>query len=244
MKNFCGPEKLRAKIARATQQPHDRYLFAHALDGVMDHLLPIKLSPNNIFCYNLFVDGFRCEKILRAQYPDSIIVEQDTLPTEVDAYDAIIDFMSLHYESDVASRLQLYHRALKKNGFFQAVVIGGEGLVAMEQLTQRAEVMLGEEPAPRFFPRHQVSDILQSLHQAKFTGIVADTDMMTITYQTIDKLLADMRAMALTNSLETLPSHFQAPKKLQAIMTSWLQQHPLPLALELELLYHHAIKLS
>ena len=242
MKNFCDPQKLAAKIDRAKNIKSDRFLFDLAQDGVIDHLLPIKQPLQNIFCRNLFADSFSIARHLQKSYPQSIMDEATTLPTQGGHYDAVIDFMAWHYSGDRADDLAAYHRALKTGGFFQSVLLGGEGLAALEQSFLRAEIINNPRATMRFFPRHQVADIITALGHAKFSAIIADSDHIALAYDDAKKLLADARAMALTNSLNDLPGHFAQPKLLQQVIKTWQQQNPSPLALRIELLYLHAIK--
>ncbi|MDI9313614.1 MAG: hypothetical protein QM529_02915, partial [Hydrotalea sp.] len=242
MKNFCDPQKLAAKITRANNIKNDRFLFDLASDEVIDHLLPIKQPLKNIFCRNFFVDGFALAPRLQKFYPDSIIDEQATPPDADNKYDAIIDFMAWHYGGDRADDLASYHRALKIGGFFQAVSLGGEGLAELEQSFLRAEMVNNPRATMRFFPRHQVADLIAALGQAKFSAIIADGDHITLTYNDAKTLLTDARAMALTNSLIGIPSYFAQPKLLQQTIKTWLAQNPVPLALRIELLYLHAIR--
>ncbi len=133
-----------------------------------------------------------------ALQPD-FIADEEFLPLKPGSLDMVCSALSLHSVNDLPGALAQIRRALRPDGLFIAAMFGGESLYELRESLMHAEISLKGGVSPRVFPfadKPQMGDLLQ---RAGFALPVVDSEVITVTYDNIFKLMADLRGMGESN---------------------------------------------
>jgi SAM-dependent methyltransferase len=131
----------------------------------------------------------------------AVIADEEAQPFRDGAFDLIASALSLHLVNDLPGALIQIRRALKPDGLFLASVLGGATLTELRQAFAEAEAELEGGISPRVAPMADIRDFGGLLQRAGFALPVADTDPVTVTYETPFALMRDLRAMGAANML-------------------------------------------
>lgn len=133
--------------------------------------------------------GFRVEAAL------------DALPFADGSLDLVVSGLALHLVDDLPGALVQIRRALKPDGLFLAALLGGRTLWELREawLAAEAEVLGGA--SPRVAPFADVRDLGGLLQRAGFALPVADSDTVTVTYETPLALMQEVKGMGASNML-------------------------------------------
>ncbi len=132
-----------------------------------------------------------------------IIPDTDTLRLTEMAHDLVIHAMALHWSNDPVGQLVQARRALKPDGLFLGVFLGGQTLHELRATLSEAEVSITGGLSPRIVPMGEIRDLGGLLQRAGFALPVADSITLTAHYDSVIDLMHDIRAMGETNALET-----------------------------------------
>lgn len=132
---------------------------------------------------------------------ENIDNEIEALPYSEHSMDLIRSNLMLHTVNDLPGLLLQIRKALKPDGLFVAAMFGGESLYQLRKCLMDAEMELKGGASPRVFPfidKQQAGALMQ---RAGFALPVIDSEMVTVTYQNMFKLMADLRGMGENNIL-------------------------------------------
>ncbi|MEM8975584.1 MAG: methyltransferase domain-containing protein [Pseudomonadota bacterium] len=132
---------------------------------------------------------------------DVLVVDEEMLAFEAESYDLITSALTLQYVNDLPGTLTQIRRALKPDGLFMGALVGGATLTELRQATLAAEEELTGGASPRVAPMADVRDLGALLQRAGFALPVADSDVITVTYQTAFDLMRELKAMGASNVL-------------------------------------------
>ncbi|SLN30859.1 hypothetical protein ROA7450_01351 [Roseovarius albus] len=183
----------------------DPALFLHqeAMAEIKDRLLMVNKSFTDVSV----ISGF--PKIWRSEYPDAThLSDEDTLDLKSESQDLIIHAMALHWAADPVGQLIQARRALRPDGLFLGVFLGGGTLNELRTSLAQAESDLTGGLSPRVLPMAEIRDLGGLLQRADFALPVADVVPLTATYETPIKLLHDLRQMGEANAMAARPRHF------------------------------------
>jgi SAM-dependent methyltransferase len=130
-----------------------------------------------------------------------VIADEEALPFRDAAFDLVASALALQFANDLPGVLVQIRRALKPDGLFLAALIGGESLIELRQSFAAAESEVEGGVSPRVAPFADVRDLGALLQRAGFALPVADTDRLTVRYETPFALMHDLRRMGATNAL-------------------------------------------
>lgn len=139
--------------------------------------------------------------------------DEEALPLADDSVDLIISPLSLHLTNDTPGTLVQIRRVLRPDGLFLCGFLGGETLSELRTALLSAEAELPGGVSPRVAPFTDVRDAGGLLQRAGFALPVADQDRLTVRYDTLFDLMADLRAMGMANMLVER-SRRPAPRQL------------------------------
>jgi len=134
-----------------------------------------------------------------------VVADEEALPFADASFDLVLSNLSLHWVNDLPGALIQIRRALRPDGFFVAAMLGGETLKELRHCLFEAELAVTGGAAPRLSPFATLADAGQLLRRAGFALPVADTEIITVTYADIFRLMADLRGMGETNALVARP---------------------------------------
>jgi NADH dehydrogenase [ubiquinone] 1 alpha subcomplex assembly factor 5 len=140
----------------------------------------------------------------------SVICSEDFFPFKASSIDLIVSPLSLHSVNDLPGALLQIRQSLKPDGVFIAAILGGETLYELRQCLNDAEIELTGGLSPRVAPfadKQQVGGLLQ---RAGFSLPVVDSDIVTVTYDSIFPLMKDLRLMGEGNAIAERSRRFSS----------------------------------
>lgn len=129
----------------------------------------------------------------------SFIGDEEFLPIKENSLDLIISSLSLHATNDLPGALLQIRRALKADGLLVAAMFGGETLRELRESLMHAEMEVHGGASPRVFPFADKPQMGNLMQRAGYALPVVDSEIVTVTYDNIFKLMHDLRGMAENN---------------------------------------------
>lgn len=194
---------LRLKRQRAAQNFHNfDFLFTWTKKNIQDRLSVIKRD-----FHSTLQIGARCNAIIdnaflmdiSPVFKTHITAEEDTLPLADQSLDLIISPLNLHAVNDLPGALIQIRKALKPDGLFIAALFGGETLHELRDTLTQTEMSLKGGVSPRVFPFADKQQMGALMQRAGFALPVVDSEIATVTYENIFKLMNDLRGMGESN---------------------------------------------
>lgn len=136
----------------------------------------------------------------RAQGP-AVACDEEALPFAEGSLDAVLSCLSLHWVNDLPGAMVQIRRALAPDGLFLASVLGGDTLVELREVLAAAELEVTGGLSPRVSPFADIPDLGGLLQRAGFALPVVDSDVLTVTYDNLFALMADLRGMGESNAV-------------------------------------------
>ncbi|WP_448950491.1 class I SAM-dependent methyltransferase [Labrys neptuniae] len=137
---------------------------------------------------------------LTAQW-QSEIMEGEALRLQPESIDLALSALALHFVNDLPGLLSQIRRALSPDGLLMAALIGGSTLNELRAAFSEAELEIEGGVSPRVAPFADVRDMGGLLQRAGFALPVADSETLTVRYDNVFALMADLRAMGATNPM-------------------------------------------
>lgn len=123
------------------------------------------------------------------------------VPLAPASVDLVVSVMALHLTADIPGVLAQIARALRPDGLFLGVLPGGDTLSELRETWLAAEAETTGGASPRVAPMLDVRDAGALLQRAGLALPVADVDRLTVRYDTMLDLAAELRAMGMANAL-------------------------------------------
>ncbi|MGL5115710.1 MAG: class I SAM-dependent methyltransferase [Beijerinckiaceae bacterium] len=204
--------------ARARQRPPflagADFLIRHAAEDVAERLAPVLRPFPRILDLATPTDAFsEAVSLLRPEATvtrittpvlpciGTTVLDPEREPMPEAAFDLVVSGLSLQHANDLPGMLAQGRRALAPDGLFLACMAGGATLTELRQALTEAETEVAGGVSPRVFPFADVRDMGGLLQRAGFALPVADSDVVTVRYDHLFALMADLRAMAAGNVL-------------------------------------------
>lgn len=130
-----------------------------------------------------------------------ILASEEFLPFKSRSLDLVLSTLNLHTVNDLPGALIQIRHALKDDGLFLACMLGGETLHELRAVMQSVELEMYGGVSPRVAPfadKPQMGDLLQ---RAGFAIPVVDSEILTVTYDHVFKLMEDLRGMGENNAM-------------------------------------------
>ena len=131
----------------------------------------------------------------------AVAAEAEALPFSPESLDLVVSALSLQAVNDLPGTLVQVRRALRPDGLFLAVLLGGSTLTELRQSFAEAEAERDGGISPRVAPFADVRDMGSLLQRAGFALPVTDVDRFTVRYASPFALMTDLRRMGATNPL-------------------------------------------
>lgn len=132
---------------------------------------------------------------------DAVVCDDELPPFAPASLDLVVSALSLQLVNDLPGALAQIRRALKPDGLFLAAMLGGRTLEQLRAAFASAEIDLTGGLSPRVAPFADVRDLGALLQRAGFALPVADAELLTVTYADPMALMADLKAMGVSNML-------------------------------------------
>lgn len=201
-----APPKLTDRQAllnnRTRMQRTAWFLHDEARDELQDRLAMV----NKSFTTPAIVTGH--PKIWADFLPNAHVVsDDDTLDLQPESHDLVIHVMGLHWANDPVGQLIQCRRALKPDGLFLCILLGGQTLNELRSCLSQAEVSVRGGLSPRVAPMADVRDLGALLQRGGFALPVADSATLTAEYSDLPALMRDLRTMGEANALAGRDRH-------------------------------------
>ncbi len=132
----------------------------------------------------------------------AFVADDAVLALKDQSADLIVSALSLQFVNDLPGTLIQIRRALRPDGLFLATLAGAGTLTELRDCLTRAELELKGGAAARVMPFADTRDLGGLLQRAGFALPVTDMDPLTVRYNSMFDLMADLRAMGATNILK------------------------------------------
>ncbi|QFT29849.1 methyltransferase domain-containing protein [Roseibium porphyridii] len=151
----------------------------------------------------------KAERLVRADLfvadhhmsPPDLVCDDGLLPLRDQSVDLVISALSLQFVNDLPGALIQVRRSLRPDGLFLAALPGAGTLAELRDSLTRAELELKGGAAARVLPFADTRDLGSLLQRAGFALPVTDLDTLTVRYDSMFGLMADLRAMGATSIL-------------------------------------------
>jgi SAM-dependent methyltransferase len=130
-----------------------------------------------------------------------LVADEERLPFAPASLDLVVSSLALHWTNDLVGALIQIRQVLKPDGLFLAAMLGGATLTELRQALTDAELEVVGGAGPRVSPFADAYDAAGLLQRAGFALPVVDVDRVTVRYDHMLKLVADLRAMGETSVL-------------------------------------------
>lgn len=129
---------------------------------------------------------------------------EDAWDAPAGTYDLIVAVGTLDTVNGLPLALGLIRRALAPGGLLIGAMSGANTLPRLRSAMRAADAV-GGGAAPHVHPRIEPAAVAPLLEQSGFVRPVVDVDRVAVSYASLDRLVADLRAMAATNLLAERP---------------------------------------
>jgi hypothetical protein len=139
------------------------------------------------------------------------IMEDAWEPAEA-CYDLVLAIGTLDTVNDLPLALRLAGYSMKPDGLLIGAVSGGDTLPQLRAAMRAADAVAGAA-APHVHPRIEAAALSPLLAEAGFVRPVVDIERVQVSYPSLDRLAADLRAMGATNVLKSKASPLTRPQR-------------------------------
>ncbi|MED5572758.1 MAG: methyltransferase domain-containing protein, partial [Pseudomonadota bacterium] len=141
------------------------------------------------------------ERMARQIENSGVVCDPEFLPFAEGRFDLVYSNLELHWANDLPGCLLQITRSLKPDGLFLAAILGGNTLTELRDVLMAAELDVTGGASPRVSPFAELRDAGALLQRAGLALPVVDADEITVTYENLFRLLADLRGMGETNTV-------------------------------------------
>lgn len=141
-------------------------------------------------------------------------IREDAWEPPAQAYELILSIGTLDTVNDLPLALRLIRHALQPGGTFIGAIVGGQTLPRLRAAMRAADAVAGAAAA-HVHPRIEPAALSPLLEDAGFVKPVVDVDRLQLSYPSLGRLVADLRAMGATNVLRAKPPPL-SPAQLRA----------------------------
>lgn len=211
---------LKRRRDRASASPETAdFLLRHAADDIADRLSLVKrafplvvdlgaghgvltrrLSSAAIAAQTIVATDLSPSLLAHAPAP-RLVADEEVLPFAPGSLDLVVSSLTLQLANDLPGVLVQIRRALKPDGLLLASLLGGASLVELREAFLVAETEILGGASPRVAPFADVRALGALMQRAGFALPVADSETLTVAYDSALHLMRDLRAMGWTNIL-------------------------------------------
>jgi SAM-dependent methyltransferase len=208
---------------RARRLGGERFLDSSAVEGLGERLAGVMRR----FESGLMVGG-GVPDVLRgfaAGWAQADLDAGEVLDVEAARFDLVVSLFSLQAINDLPGARVQIRRALKPDGLFLGVLLGGATLNELRDSFAIAESEISGGISPRVSPFADVRDLGGLLQRAGFALPVADVERLAVRYGDFANLVRDLRAHGQTNALSERRKRFLRRDVLTAMLAHYRTHH-------------------
>ena len=164
-------------------------------EGYMSHVLASRDAGATILACDL------SHRLVQQARGLKVVADEEWLPFADQRFDLVLSNLSMHWINDLPGALIQIHRTLKPDGFFLGSMFGGQTLGELRHVLMETELNHYHGSSPRISPFADVRDAGSLLQRAQLSLPVVDTEIVSVTYESLYHLISDLRGMGETNAL-------------------------------------------
>jgi len=145
------------------------------------------------------------ENSSQSNTPQTLVANFEHLPFKPESLSLITSVFALHRSNDLPGMLTQIRKILRPDGLFLACLPGAATLKELRDCLIAAESEITGSAALRVEPFGEVRQFGDLLQRAGFSLPVADTEIYTLRYPSLRKMIMDLRAMGATSALKNSP---------------------------------------
>lgn len=189
-------------LALRAADPQAQFLRDHMAAEIVERLDFMRLTPALALVLDDVPDPLASLLVQRGSTVSNMALPDEELPYPQGGFDLIASLAQLDTVNDLPGALIHARAALAPGGLFIACLCGAGSLPVLRQIMLAAD---GERPAARIHP--QIDNLAASglMGRAGFSRQVVDSHSLTVSYRSLERMLADLRAQGLTNVLADAP---------------------------------------
>ncbi len=231
--SIFDPALLRRRLRRAARQPAD-FLLTRTVEDILERLAAVQRPFGRVA--DVGTPGLSLARAVAARHRQAFVVhvgpligplagraeavaavggDAEHLPLAAGRLDLAVSALGLQTANDLPGALIQIRRALKPDGLFLGALVGGRTLHELRAVLTAAEEQVTGGASPRVAPFADVRDMGGLLQRAGFALPVADSEILTVRYDSLFALMADLRAMGATN---VLASRTRAPTRREIFL--------------------------
>ena len=213
---------------RAFRRGPELFLHERAFDDCLDRLTLVQRRfgralligcpdpdwPRRLGAFCEEIDVFDPGRCFAKAAGGATIVE-DRFDAEPGRYDLCLAIGTLDTVNDLPQALARIHLTLGADGFLLGAMSGGETLPELRAAMRAADQVQGIA-VPHVHPRIEAASLAALLSSAGFANPVVDIDRAHVSYETLRRLIDDLRGMGATNVLTQRPILSMSGKALRA----------------------------
>lgn len=131
----------------------------------------------------------------------ALLGEPEFLPFGHASLDGALSLLDLHSVEDLPGALLQIRRSLKPDGLFLAAMFGGETLHELRACLMQAELDIKGGVSPRVLPFADKPQAGALLQRAGFALPVVDSEILSVSYENVFRLMHDLRHMGESNAV-------------------------------------------
>jgi SAM-dependent methyltransferase len=203
---------LALRRARARKQGAAMFLLEHVAHDLAERLSVVlrtfdvaaDIGTPGEALRNLLIERKLAGRIIAAgpSHREGVAADEEALPFANETIDVAVSALSLHFVNDLPGTLIQIRRALRPDGLFLAVLLGGDTLTELRQAFAQAEAEIEGGISPHVAPFADLRDLGALLQRAGFALPVTDVDPLIVRYADAFALMHDLRRMGATNVLK------------------------------------------
>lgn len=137
---------------------------------------------------------------LFAQAADATCMVEDQWDPPARAYDLVVAIGTLDTVNDLPRALRSLRASLTGDGLLIGAIAGGDGLPQLRRAMHVADQRLGAS-SPHVHPRIEAASLAPLLTACGFVMPVIDVDRVPVSYESLGRLVGDLRRMGATSIL-------------------------------------------
>ncbi len=146
-----------------------------------------------------------------------VVCDEEGVPFAADTFDLVASALSLHHVNDLPGCLIQIRDILKPDGLFIAILPGANTLKELRSSVTGASVTHGFPLSPRVSPFVEVRDAGALMQRAGFALPVINSETITVRYDSVERLMKDLRGMGESNVLNAQMKGLTSPVHMAAI---------------------------
>ena len=211
--------------ARARRIAGDRFLDRAAAEGLADRLAAVNRRFERALAIDTAPEALALLQPFAGSWTEAALDADEVLPAGPGGFDLAVSVLSLHAVNDLPGVLIQARRALKPDGLFLAVLLGGATLSELRDSFAMGESLTLGGISPRVAPFADVRDLGGLLQRAGFALPVADVERTLVRYRDFSGLVRDLRAHGQTNPLAARHKAFLRRETLGAMLAHYRDRH-------------------